>query len=157
MSDSSQRAGSAPQAALDAALSGKSGDPLRRALWLDALDRRLRPLLPAPLAGHCRLANLREKQLVFLVDAPVWRAKLRLLESEVLDAARSLGLDCTAVAIKSSAMPLSAPPATRASAAAVSATAQQALRIALASLQDPDSAESPAGPASGPGPVPRRR
>jgi len=155
MSDSSQRAGSAPQAALDAALSGKSGDPLRRAMWLDALDRRLRPLLPTPLAAHCRLANVREKQLVFLVDAPVWRAKLRLHEADVLDAARSLGLDCTTVAIKSSATPLPAAP-TGAATTTVSATARQALRVALASLQDPDSPESAPGHATGPGGAPRR-
>jgi len=89
-------------------LSGTSADPIRRALWLDALDQRLRPCLPPSLAAHARLANVTGAQattgagmagvklaglkLVFLVDSPVWHARLRLATPELLDAARSIGL-----------------------------------------------------------------
>ena len=64
-----------------------AGDPIRRAMWLDELDRRLRPFLPFPLAAHARLANYERGRLVFVVDAPVWRARLRLLAKEALQAA----------------------------------------------------------------------
>ena len=37
-------------------------DPIRRALWLDALDQRLRPHLPPSLAAHARLANVNGAQ-----------------------------------------------------------------------------------------------
>ncbi|MFX4347626.1 DUF721 domain-containing protein, partial [Acinetobacter baumannii] len=75
--------------ALDALLKEPAGDVVRRALWLDELDRRLRPCLPEPLAAHARLANVDRNRLVFVVDAPVWRARLRLAAPEILDAARS--------------------------------------------------------------------
>ena len=89
----------APQAALEALLAEPAGDPIRRALWLDGLDRQLRPLLPPTLAPHARLANFERGRLVFVVDAPVWRAKLRLATLELLDAARSLGLEATELVV----------------------------------------------------------
>lgn len=91
---------SGPTAALDALLAGTEGDPVRRALWLEALDLRLRPCLPQPLAAHAQLANVDRNRLVFLVDAPVWHARLRLLAPQLLDSARSLGLQVTTLAIK---------------------------------------------------------
>jgi hypothetical protein len=113
-------------------------DPLRRALWLDALDQRLRPSLPPSLAAHARLANLDGGRLVFIVDAPVWRARLRLAAPEVLDAARSLGLGVTELVVKVTTSP--APPAQRVGPKArpMSAAAQEALQAVLASLKDPE-------------------
>ena len=84
-------------------------DPLRRALWLDALDQRLRPTLPSSLAAHARLANLDGGRLVYVVDAPVWRAKLRLIAPELLDAARSLGLGVTELVVKTTTHPIHPP------------------------------------------------
>src|SRR5690606_14908038 len=95
-----------PTAALDAALGGASADPIRRAIWLDALDRRLVPLLPASLAPHARLANVDRNRLVFLVDSPVWHARLRLSADMLLDAARSIGLDVSDIVIRTSSAPL---------------------------------------------------
>lgn len=97
---SSVRPASKPKPALDAVMADKSGNPLRRALWLDALDRQLRPQLPPPLRSRCRLANVDGEHLVFLVESPVWHAKLRLAEAQLLDAARSIGLKATKVTIK---------------------------------------------------------
>src|SRR3546814_8422703 len=73
-----------PRAALDALLGdAASGNPIRRAMWLDELDRRLSPLLPPSLAAHARLANVDGDRLVYLVDSPVWHARLRLASNEL--------------------------------------------------------------------------
>ena len=130
-----------PTAALDAALEGASADPIRRAIWLDALDRRLVPLLPPALAPHARLANVDRNRLVFLVDSPIWHARLRLSAQVLLDAARSIGLDVSDIVIRTSTRPLRAP-ATDAGrppiGGAPSATAREALQAVLASLRSPE-------------------
>ena len=127
-----------PQAALDVLLADAAGtNPIRRAMWLDQLDLRLRPLLPATLAAHARLANIDGGKLVFVVDSPVWHARLRLAAHDLLDAARSIGLDVTQLVVKTTLQP----PAPRArpvlAALPLSATANDALRAALASLREP--------------------
>nr|WP_215220390.1 DUF721 domain-containing protein [Lysobacter luteus] len=130
----SPRRPSSPVAALDALLAEPAGDPIRRAMWLDELDRRLRPLLPSPLAAHARLANYERGRLVFVVDAPVWRAKLRLLAPELLDAARSIGLAAVEFVVKTSLVSASPPPAPR-NTVTMSPAAKEALQAALASLR----------------------
>jgi len=138
MSDSKPRPPrrpSAPVAALDALLAEPAGDPIRRAMWLDELDRRLRPLLPSPLAAHARLANYERGRLVFVVDAPVWRAKLRLLAPELLDAARSIGLAAAEFVVKTSLAPATPPPAAPRNTVTMSPAAKEALQAALASLR----------------------
>jgi hypothetical protein len=127
----------APQAALDALLADAAFDPLRRALWLDALDQRLRPCLPPSLAAHARLANLDGSRLVFVVDAPVWRTRLRLAAPEVLDAARSLGLGVTELVVKATTSPIQPPERADKAVKPMSAAARDALQAALASLKDP--------------------
>lgn len=135
---SSVRPASKPKPALDAVMADKSGNPLRRALWLDALDRQLRPQLPPPLRSRCRLANVDGEHLVFLVESPVWHAKLRLAEAQLLDAARSIGLKATKVTIKTaSSTPMRSPALdNRNGPHAVSAATHKGLRDALACLQD---------------------
>jgi hypothetical protein len=118
-------------------LDGPGGDPVRRALWLDDLDGRLRPCLPAGLAAHARLANVDRGRLGFVVDAPVWQAKLRHAVPELLDSARSIGLAVDDVVIRTS-------PGTPTDRRAVKAprpmspATQKALQAALASLRDVD-------------------
>ncbi|MHC9087003.1 DciA family protein [Luteimonas sp. RIT-PG2_3] len=133
---------SVPTAALDTLLSSDgSGNPIRRALWLDTLDRRLHPLLPPALAAHARLANVDGGKLIYLVDSPIWHARLRLAAHDLIDAARSIGLDVSTVAIRVATQPWD--PSTRAMAAAkpdrnaagLSAVAGQALRDALELLR----------------------
>lgn len=135
----SRSAGTArtPQAALDALLAGSAGDPLRRALWLDALDRRLRPLLPDAMAAHARLGNVDGGRLVYLVDSPIWHARLRLAGPEILDAARSIGLEVNEFVVKTTRPALRTPRSTPTS-RPLSARAEQALREALATLSDDD-------------------
>ena len=137
---SSARSPSTPKPALDAVMADKAGNPLRRALWLDALDRQLRPHLPPALATRCRLANVNGEHLVFLVDSPVWHAKLRLAEAQLIDAARSIGLKVTKVTVKTAAAPPPRSPAidNRNGPHAVSAATHKGLRDALACLKDMD-------------------
>src|SRR3546814_8275957 len=56
--------------------------------------------LPPPLAAHARLANVDGDMLVYLVDSPVCHARLRLASNELIDAARSLGLDVTRFVVR---------------------------------------------------------
>ena len=132
---------STPRAALDALLAEPAGGPVRRALWLDELDQRFRPLLPPSLAAHARLANYERGRLVFVVDAPVWRAKMRLAAPELLDAARSIGLDAAELIVKTTTPVIASPQSDR-KAKPISATALQALQAALESLKEPGSTGS---------------
>jgi len=131
---------SAPLAALDALLEGPGGDPIRRALWLDALDRQLRPNLAPALAAHARLGNVHNGRLVYLVDAPAWHARLRLAGPGLLDAARSIGLEVSSLVVKTSHDALaapSAPPRRREPDPAAAGKAAAALDLCQADRSDP--------------------
>lgn len=134
---SSVRSRTAPKQALEAVMADKAGNPLRRALWLDALDRQLRPHLPPMLSNRCRLANVDGEHLVFLVDSPVWHAKVRLAEQQLIDAARSIGLKATRVTVKTATAPVPSPARNdpRSSHAVTTAT-HKGVRDALACLED---------------------
>lgn len=123
-----------PTEALDALLRGAAGDPVRRALWLDALDQRLRVHLPPPLDAHARLANVDGDRLVFLVDAPVWHARLRMAGPGLLDAARSLGLHVATLAIRVEAPAAATAEYAGPRARPMSEASQRALQAALDSL-----------------------
>ena len=126
-----------PRTALDALLAGKTGGTLRRARWLDAVDQLLRPALPVGVNAHARLANVRGSTLVFVADAPVWHAKLRLATPELIAAARSIGLEVDAVTIKLATRPWQPHPATVAPRPPPSAASQKGLAAALALLRAP--------------------
>nr|WP_207749043.1 MULTISPECIES: DciA family protein [unclassified Luteimonas] len=115
--------------------SGRS--PIKRALWLDALDRTLRPHLPVSLAAHARLANVDGAKLVYLVDSPLWNASLRLAAPALLDAARSHGLDVRELRVRTTTQPLFPPARVETAIRPLSASAPQGLRDALASLRVP--------------------
>ena len=126
---------SAPRGALEALLAETAGDTLRRAQWLDSVDQLLRPHLPPGLAAHARLANVRGGKLVYVVDAPIWHAKLRLATQVLVDAARSVGLDVAGLSVRTTLQPLRPlPPATR-TAKPMSAAGQSQLEAALALLR----------------------
>jgi len=139
MSDSRSR--SSPRgarAALEALLGdAASGNPIRRAMWLDELDRRLSPLLPPPLAAHARLANVDGDRLVYLVDSPVWHARLRLASDRIIDAARSLGLETTRLVVRTTKQMPGAQAQPGRAIPPASATARAAVRDVLATLRDP--------------------
>jgi len=104
-------------------------------LWLDSVDQLLRPCLPPALAAHARLANVRGDRLVFVVDAPVWHAKLRLAIPALVDAARSLGLDVAGVSVKTTLQTLRPLPPAAPPARPMSAATQSGLEAALALLR----------------------
>ncbi len=128
-----------PPTALEALLGGSAGDPVRRALWLDALDQRLRTGLSSSLAAHARLANVDRDRLVFVVDAPAWHTPLRMSGPALLDAARSLGLGVTTLVVRVG-RPAARPAgeAARRTVIPMSETSRQALDAALASLRTSD-------------------
>jgi hypothetical protein len=146
-SDAASDRPAGPQAALDALLGEEAGDPgrtllLRRALWLETLDRQLRPCLPPALAAHARLANVDRGRLVYLVDTPVWHAKLRLAATGLLDTARSLGLEVEALVVRTAREPLKPRPDTadtpNPTPLPLPAAARDAFAAALASRDDPN-------------------
>ena len=92
--------------ALDAALKTGTCQSIQRALWLSQHDQRLRAQLTMPLANHCQLANIRDDQLIFLVDSPLWHSKLRLQHDALLLSARQLGLAVSRLTIKTATRPL---------------------------------------------------
>jgi hypothetical protein len=131
---------------LQAALSGVASEAVRRGLWLDALEQQLRPCLPPPLADHCRLANVSNGRLVFLVDSPVWRAKLRLAAPELINLAQSIGLAVTEATAKINPAPPLQRQAPVRNTLPLSATSREALQAALASLGNPGSSGSAIAP-----------
>ena len=141
-SKSNARRAAVPPTAAEAALADEASTTLRRALWLDALDQQLRPLLPPGLAPHCRLANVSGGQLVLVTDSPIWRARLRLAESGILDAARSIGLTPTCVVVKTTLAPRR-PPAAEYRTCRPTETARKAVDDVLASLRETDPSGSP--------------
>lgn len=120
--------------ALSAALSSDPGHLVERAMQLHALDRQLRQSLPEPLASHVKLGNLRDDRLVFLVDAPVWSARLRLYADILLDAARAAGLRASSITVKVATMQPVPPDAAPLS--PLSPSARETLRAAAAATQD---------------------
>ncbi len=144
--DKAGRSNADPQAALDALLADAAdGNPVRRALWLDALDLRLRPCLPPALAAHARLANVAGGKLVFLVDSPVWHARLRLAADQLIDAARSIGLDARSVVVKTMLQPPLETTAPSKPSRPPSAVAGEALRDAVALLRAGDDGSEQGG------------
>ncbi|WP_024889448.1 DUF721 domain-containing protein [Luteimonas huabeiensis] len=133
------------QPALDALLDGAAGDPIRRALWLDGLDRQLRPLLPPALAAHARLGNVDGRRLVLLVEAPVWHARVRLAGPEILEAARSIGLDVAELTVRTATRAATPPPRATPAPRRLTPRAEQALREAAA-LLSPDRADDDSAP-----------
>ena len=127
-----------PRAVLDALAADPTGrSPIKRAMWLDALDRTLRPSLPLSLSAHARLANVDGARLVYLVDSPLWNASLRLAAPSLLEAARSHGLDVRELRVRTTTQPLFPPARVETAVRPLSASAPQGLRDALASLRAP--------------------
>src|SRR5690606_40064217 len=112
-----------------------AGDPLRRAIWLDVLDRRLRLCLPPSIAAHARFANLSGNTLVLIVDAPSWNARLRLAETGIIDAARSVGLAVDSVLVRTATAPPPAPRSVERPPKPMSEASRDALRAGLESLR----------------------
>ena len=104
---------------------------------LGRLDQVLRQTLPPAMANHCRMANVDKDKLVFLVSAPVWKNKLRLMADALLDAAAAAGHPARALVVKvvpdlvapSPAAPVGKP---------LSQAVRDSLRATAQSVNDPD-------------------
>ena len=124
-SSSRSRAGQTGlQPALDAVLREPAGDTLRRAMWLEAVDRELRSKLPVALAPHIRVANVAQGRLSLRTNAAARANRARLQSDDILQAARSIGLTVERVEIKVAPMaalprPVPEKPASPASRAAI--------------------------------------
>ena len=124
-----------PPQALQAATAGL-GSLIERARWLDRLDHLLRQSLPVALAGQCRLANVDKDKLVFLVNAPIWKNKLRLSEDVLLNAAAAAGLPVRALVVKVAPAMAGAPgPSTG---KPLSQAVRESLRTTAQSVEDPE-------------------
>lgn len=126
-----------PPRALEALAGTGLANLVERARWLDALDPVLRQSLPATLADQCKLANVDDKHLVFLVSAPVWKAKLRLHADALLDAAAAAGLKARTLVVKVST-PVPVVPAGTGSAKPLSEAVRDSLRATAQSVSDPE-------------------
>jgi len=127
------RPASIPKPALDTLLGEDRLAPIiRRARWLETLERHLRMHLPAPLNQHARLGNVEGDTLVYLVDSPIWHARLRLSSENVLNAARGIGLEVKTLRIRTARQPFD--PHTR-SMAAIDARMRQETGISCAETE----------------------
>jgi hypothetical protein len=136
-SDNRGTAGSgSPTQALQAASAAGLGPLIQRAQALGRLDQLLRQNLPPALAGQCRLANVDQDRLVFLVNAPVWKNKLRLMADALLDAAAAAGYPARALVVKVVPMLPGSPEA--AFGKPLSEAVRDSLRTTAQSVNDPD-------------------
>jgi hypothetical protein len=123
-----------PPQPLQAAEKAGLADLIARARWLDELDRNLRRCLPAALAEQCRLANVDRDKLVYLVNAPVWKAKLRLEADALLRAAGAAGLTVRTLVVK---VAVALPDSPSVAALPLSQAVRESLRTTAQSVDDP--------------------
>jgi hypothetical protein len=108
-----------------------------RARALDALDRRLRPLLPAAVARETRLADIRNGRIVFLASSPIWASRIRLHQAALLAEARAaLGDAIERFAVKVAPLPTVPPEPARPK--PLSAAAARHLRATAKAISDPE-------------------
>ena len=104
---------------------------------LDALDERLRRILPGPVASECRLADCRNGRLVFLTSSSPWATRLRLHEQTLLAEARiAVGERVDRLIVKVAALPVV--PRDHAIPKPLSSAAGDYLSIAAESIKDPE-------------------
>lgn len=138
----------APVAALAAASEGGLGRIIERAGKLAALEERLRRCLPEPLQAHCRLGNAGAGKLVYLVESPVWGARLRQHANVLLDAAAAAGIQAGALTVK--VVPPPAPEPAAKTGKPLSQATRDVLRKTAESVADPALREQLLRLASGP-------
>ena len=91
---------------------------MRRARYLETVDKALQQLLGASLAGHCQVANINGDTLVLQTASAAWGARLRYLAPSLLEQlSRQLGWDRvkqTRILVRPEAFPNRDKPARRA-------------------------------------------
>lgn len=108
-----------------------------RARALDALDDRLRHLLPEAVARETRLADVRNGRIVFLASSPTWASRIRLYQSALLaEANTALGGGVERFTVKVAPLPTVPPEPTRPK--PLSSAAALHLRATAKVLPDPE-------------------
>jgi hypothetical protein len=106
----------------------------RKAHRLDMLDRALRQPLAAPLRDQVRFADVRGQRLVFLATSPAWASRLRMLQGQILAAARAIGVEAGGILVKVAPLPPPSPEPERGK--PLSAASGAHLRAAAAGIAD---------------------
>lgn len=57
---------------------------LERARKLSRLEKAVRQLLPAELAAHCKVLNLKNEILVLATPSPAWSGRLRFASADLM-------------------------------------------------------------------------
>ncbi len=74
---------------------------LERARKLVRLEKAVRELLPAELAAHCKVLNLKNETLVLATSSPAWTSRLRFASAELIrQLRRRHGLEVTRTALR---------------------------------------------------------
>ncbi len=112
---------------------------VRRARYLEMVDKALQQILGTSLAGHCRVANISRDTLILQTASVAWGSRLRYLAPRLLEQlSRQLGWDRikhTKVQVRPEAFPQRETPARRAHLSRQSAAL---LRDVANGTEDPD-------------------
>lgn len=100
------------------------------------MSQRIVPCLPAPLRDHVAYAGIRNDRVLLLVHSPAWAARVRMDQTHILAAIRSLGLAAGSVVAK--VVPCSAPAEESTTPRNLSANAGRAIRSAAGAIADAD-------------------
>ena len=109
---------------------------LKKAGRLQQLQTKLQKLLPADLATHVQLANLRGDRLVLTADSSAWASRLRYLSADLLLQLRTDGWRCQRIDVKVAPL-LQAPPSTNVK-RSLSAASRRLLRQTAEHIGDPE-------------------
>lgn len=106
------------------------------AAHLAQLNRQVQRHLPAALAGHATLANIRDGCATFVVASPARAARTRLQQGQLRDVLQAIGLHVNSIEVRV-VQPERAPRERRKSSPLTGATAAH-LRAVAASMPDPE-------------------
>lgn len=109
---------------------------LHKARQLQRLQSRLQSLLPAELAAHVQIANLRGTQLVLTADGSAWASRLRYLSADLLRQLQTAGWSCQHIDVKVASR--FAPPSNPKKPRSISATARHLLQQTAQHIDDPE-------------------
>lgn len=111
-------------------------DLAARARHVDLLCQQIVARLPAPLRDNVAFAGVRNDRVLLLVHSAAWATRVRMDQSRILAAVRSLGLAASSVTVK--VAPTEPPTADSIVASAPSPETARAIRAAAAAVADPD-------------------
>lgn len=93
-------------------------------------------MLPTPLRDHVWHAGMRNDRVLLLVESPAWATRVRMDQTGILAAVRSLGL--AASSVTAIVAPLPMPKADTTTTRTLSPTAANTIRAAATAIADPE-------------------